>query len=151
MYDVSADSTAKKKQVVQLLEKLPFIELDASNRPTYFGGSQSIAYMVNGKYDSRIISDASVLKIVSGKKIKSIELIPTPPPAFAKNDVVINIITENESKLFEGLLFTPALSANIDAFSYSLIPTANFVASTEHFSYSAALRFNDTDCYHEIG
>lgn len=150
MYDVSADSTAKKKKVVQLLEKLPFIELDASNKPTYFGGSQSIAYMVNGKYDYSIRPDASVLKMVSGKKIKSIELIPNPPPAFAKNDVVINIITENESKLFEGLLFTPTLSAGIDAFSYNLIPSANFVASTEHFSYSAAVRFNDTDSYHDM-
>jgi hypothetical protein len=150
MYDVSADSTAKKKKVVQLLEKLPFIELDASNRPTYFGGSQSIAYMVNGKYDYSIRSDASVLKMVSGKKIKSIELIPNPPPAFAKNDVVINIITENESKLFEGLLFTPALSANVDAFSYKLIPSANFVASTEHFSYSASVRFNDGSSYNSM-
>ena len=135
VYDVAADSTAKKKKVVQLLAKLPFIELDASNQPAYFGGSHNIAYMVNGKYDFALTFDKSLMKIVSGKKIKRIELVPNPPPAYSKSDVVINIVTEDESKLFEGLLFTPTLSYAIDSHQYSMSHSAKLTASTERFTY----------------
>lgn len=135
IYDVAADSTAKTKKVVQLLAKLPFIELDASNQPAYFGGSHNIAYMVNGKYDFALKFDKSIMKIVSGKKIKRIELVPNPPPAYSKSDVVINIVTENESKLFEGLLFTPNVSYSLDGHQYSFSNSANITASTPRFTY----------------
>lgn len=135
VYDVAADSTAKKKKVLQLLAKLPFIELDASNQPAYFGGSHNIAYMVNGKYDFALTFDWSLMKIVSGKRIKRIELVPNPPPAYSKNDVVINIVTEDESKLFEGFLFTPSLSDMLDSHQYSMSHSAKSIASTERFTY----------------
>lgn len=135
VYDVAADSTAKKKKVVQLLAKLPFIELDASNQPAYFGGSHNIAYMVNGKYDFALTFDRSLMKIVSGKRIKRIELVPNPPPAYSKSDVVINIVTEDESKLFEGLLFIPSSSYMFDSHQYSMSHSAKLTASTERFTY----------------
>jgi hypothetical protein len=146
IYDVAADSTAKKKKIAQLLARLPFMELNASNQPIYFGSNSRIRYLVNGKPEASLV-DASVMKVVTGKKIKSIELVPNPPVSYANTDVIINIITENESKLFEGLLFTPNLIGNLSGFNYQGIPQGTLTASTHHFSYTANLSENYSDDY----
>lgn len=136
VYDVSADSTAKNKRVVNLLAKLPFIELNEKNVPVYFGESKNIIYLVNGKRDYSMNSSSDVMKMISGKKIKSIELIPNPPVTFSNSDVVISIITIDRRKLFEGFLAELDYSISADKFNWVSGESASIIASAKKFSYS---------------
>jgi len=102
IYDVSADPTAKEKKIVHLFEKLPFIELDHNNKPVYFGGSQKIAYLINGKSTILLNNTNLVMKLISGETIKTIELVPNPSAQYKNYDAVINIVTK--TSLFEGFL-----------------------------------------------
>lgn len=141
IYDVSADPTAKAKKIVHLLEKLPFIELDHNNKPVYFGGSQKIAYLLNGKSSILLNNTSLVMRLISGENIKSIELVPNPPAQYKYYDAVINIVTK--SPLFEGLLMgienetlfentvtvNPSLSSALNWDKFSMVITGNLSKS----------------------
>lgn len=147
VYNVGADSTAKNKRAVQLLAKLPFIELDEKNNPIYFGGSKRISYLVNGKTAAYMSNPKDVLKMVSGKKISSIELVPDPPPSFAGSDVVINIVTKEKKKLFEGLLLSTEASGSISKRDYSAGTTGLLTASTKNTSHNLLVQYDHNSSF----
>jgi len=126
LYDVSRDTLAGETKILNLLGKLPFIEIGLNNKPSYFGRSANIVYLLNGKRSILFGGSDLVIKIITGKNIKSIELIPNPLPPYDKADAVINIITGRS--LFEGVIFGTSVlfnSSNILSISPEISITGN--------------------------
>ena len=110
LYDVESDSLGGSTKILNLLSKLPFLDIGINNKIQYFGRSAGIVYLLNGKRSILFKSSDLILKMIAGKNIKSIELIPNPLPPFDRADAVVNIVTKGS--LFDGVLFGASLLLN---------------------------------------
>jgi len=97
VYDISKDPAAAKSNVLEIINKIPFIEVDPnSDKIKVMGQKEGFSIVVNGK-ESLLISEANqyVAKVLQASKLKQIELITSPDGKYAGQKAVINIVTES--------------------------------------------------------
>lgn len=151
IYDVEKDPKAKVTKIVNLLGKLPFIEIEFDNEVSIFGGSKKIAYLLNGKPSPLLSSTKLTMKSITGINIKSIELLPNPPDNYASYDAVINIVTRKS--LFEGVLFGLEEGANVTVQNGRITSKIDIASNIKKFSFvlrssfSRSRMFSDNHSY----
>lgn len=133
IYDVEKDPKAKVTKIVNLLAKLPFIEIEFDNDVSIFGGSKKIAYLLNGKPSPLLSSTKLTMKSITGINIKSIELLPNPPDNYVNYDAVINIVTRKS--LFEGILFGIEEGASVSVQNGRVNSRIDIASNIKKFSF----------------
>jgi hypothetical protein len=140
VYDVEKDPKAKETKIVNLLEKLPFIELGFNNEISIFGGSKKIAYLLNGKRTPLLSGTNLVMKSISGLNIKYIELLPNPPGNYENFDAVVNIVTR--TSLFEGVLFGLSERINVNGRNGGLTTGFDIASNIKKLSFVLKSKIN---------
>ena len=133
VYDVEKDPKAKEIKIVNLLEKLPFIEIGFNNEISIFGGSKKIAYLLNGKQSPLLSGTKLTMKSITGLNIKYIELLPNPPGNYINFDAVINIVTR--TSLFEGFLFGLEETININKLNGGFKTAFDIASNIKNLSF----------------
>ncbi len=104
IYDVENDPDAAKSNTLQILNKVPFIQVDKmTNKINVMGQESDFTIIVNGKR-SLLLSETNqyVAKMLQAGQLKQIELITSPDGKYSDQTAVINIITK--SSLPDGLV-----------------------------------------------
>ncbi|HCT94147.1 MAG: hypothetical protein A2X19_03185 [Bacteroidetes bacterium GWE2_39_28] len=104
IYDVENDPDAAKSNTLEILNKIPFIQVDKmTNKIKIMGQEAGFSIIVNGK-KSLLISETNqyVAKMLQAGQLKQIELITSPDGKYSDQTAVINIITK--SSLPDGLV-----------------------------------------------
>lgn len=133
VYDVEKDPKAKITKIVNLLEKLPFLEIDFNNEISIFGGSKKIVYLLNGKHSPLLNGSNLTMKSITGLNIKYIELLPNPPGNYMNFDAVINIVTR--TSLFEGILLGLGKNINMNNQNGGVKTVIDVASSLKKFSF----------------
>ena len=98
VYDVSSDPSASGLSAQQLLERLPFINVDrATGELTVMGGSD-FEITINGK-KSTLLSKSNqdyISRLLKGADLAKLELITSPDGEFVNNTAVLNIDTRSD-------------------------------------------------------
>jgi hypothetical protein len=94
VYDVSKDTSAARSNIVQLLDKIPFIQVDPITKKIKVMGEENFSITVNGK-KSLLVSESNqfVQEVMKGGKLKEIELITSPDGQYSNQTAVINFVT----------------------------------------------------------
>jgi len=110
VYNVELDPDAAKSSIIQILDKVPFVEVDKiSGKIKVMGNEGGFIITVNGRQNLMLSeSNQYVAKILEASRLKKIELITSPDGKNSNLTAVINIITK--SSLPDGI-FTH-ISAN---------------------------------------
>lgn len=93
IYDLQADPESRSKSVLEMLRKVPFISLDASNN-ILLKGNSSYRIFINGRPSALVANNPKeVLGMMPASAIKSIEVITTPPARYEAEGIagIINI------------------------------------------------------------
>lgn len=95
IYDVERDSMAKNSVVMQILEKLPFVDIDLKTKQLQVMGGTNFVITINGK-KNLFLSEANqyVARLLQGDKMKQVELITSPQGQYSDKTAVINIVTK---------------------------------------------------------
>lgn len=104
IYDVENDPDASKSNTLEILNKIPFIQVDKlTNKIKIMGQEAGFSIIVNGK-KSLLISETNqyVAKMLQAGQLKQVELITSPDGKYSNQMAVINIITK--SSLPDGLV-----------------------------------------------
>lgn len=110
IYNVEDDPDAATSSTLQILDKVPFIEVNKlNNRIKVMGEEHRFKILINGK-ESLLLSETNqqVAEILKAGNLKEIELITSPDGRYYTQTAVINIITK--SSLADGL--AGSVSAN---------------------------------------
>ncbi|MET6997539.1 outer membrane beta-barrel family protein [Chitinophaga defluvii] len=94
IYDLQADPDSRSKSVLEMMRKIPFLSLDASNNMLLKGNS-SYKIFINGKPSGMLTHNPKeVLGSMPASSIKEIEVITTPPAKYDAEGLagIINII-----------------------------------------------------------
>ncbi|NIJ51817.1 outer membrane beta-barrel protein [Dyadobacter arcticus] len=94
-YDMQADPESKVYSVLEMMRKLPFISLDASDN-IFLKGNADFKILINGKPSSMMERNyREVLRSMPASSIERIEVITTPPAKYDAEGLagIINIIT----------------------------------------------------------
>ena len=94
-YDVASDESAKGKSLQTLLNKLPFIQVDAARGSVSMADGSSVKFSMNGKRSLLLTDDNYnyISSILQGKHLKSITLDIEPGGEYTHEAAVINIDT----------------------------------------------------------
>lgn len=95
IYDVEQDSMAKNSVAMQILEKLPFVNIDLKTKQLQVMGGTNFVITINGK-KNLFLSEANqyVARLLQGDKMKQVELITSPQGQYSDKTAVINIVTK---------------------------------------------------------
>lgn len=95
IYDVEQDSMAKNSVAMQILEKLPFVNIDLKTKQLQVMGETNFVITINGK-KNLFLSEANqyVARLLQGDKMKQVELITSPQGQYSDKTAVINIVTK---------------------------------------------------------
>lgn len=95
IYDVERDSMAKNSVAMQILEKLPFVNIDLKTKQLQVMGETNFVITINGK-KNLFLSEANqyVARLLQGDKMKQVELITSPQGQYSDKTAVINIVTK---------------------------------------------------------
>lgn len=94
VYDLQADPESRSKSVLEMMRKVPFLSLDASNN-ILLKGNSSYKIFINGKPSGMLTHNPKeVLGSMPASAIKEIEVITTPPSKYDGEGLagIINII-----------------------------------------------------------
>lgn len=95
-YRVQDDPLAKSATLLQILRKVPGIEVEG-NRDITLNGSSSFLVLVNGRKSSLFVHDpADVFRSFPAAAVKSIEILPSPPSRYESEGTggVINLVLD---------------------------------------------------------
>ena len=95
IYDIQADPESKVKNVLDMMRKIPLLNVDGEDN-IQLKGNSNYRILINGKPSSMIAkSPSDVLKSMSASSIQRIEVITTPPAKYEGEGLagIINIIT----------------------------------------------------------
>lgn len=95
IYDVERDSMAKNSVAMQILEKLPFVDIDLKTKQLQVMGGTNFVITINGK-KNLFLSEANqyVARLLQGDKMKQVELITSPQGQYSDKTAVIYIVTK---------------------------------------------------------
>jgi outer membrane receptor protein involved in Fe transport len=99
MYNVDADPESKTSTAMDMLNKIPFLTLDADDN-LQLNGSDNYQILINGKSSTLFLRNQSNLfRNLSASAIKTIEVITVPSAKYEAKGVggIINIITYKKS------------------------------------------------------
>jgi hypothetical protein len=117
-YAVKADSTNRGLTAIEVIQKVPFIDVGVSER-LYVNGQTNFRILINGKYSGVANQNpAAYLKNLPTSALDRIEVISDPPVKYRQEGIekLINIITV--SGLSQGFYMT--LNSNFDSrFGYN--------------------------------
>jgi hypothetical protein len=146
IYNLENDPDAAKKTTLELLNKIPFIEVDRiTDEIKVMGSNRGFSITVNGK-KSVLLSEANqyVSKMLKGGNLKQIELITSPDGKYVNQNAVINIVTK--SALSDGI--TGNVSVNGDAENQIRAGTgAGITSKTGRLIYNINNYYYHTDDY----
>jgi ferric enterobactin receptor len=97
-YDLQADPESKVKNVLDMMRKIPMIDVDAEDNIKLKGNS-NFRILINGKPSSMMArSPKDALKAISASNILKIEVLTTPPAKYDGEGLagIINIITNKK-------------------------------------------------------
>jgi outer membrane receptor protein involved in Fe transport len=97
-YDMQADPESKVKSVLDMMRKIPMINIDAEDN-IQLKGNANFRILINGKPTSMIArSPKDVLRSMSASNILRIEVLSTPPAKYDGEGLagIINIITNKK-------------------------------------------------------
>lgn len=97
-YDVQADPESRIKNALDMMRKIPLLNVDGEDN-IQLNGNSNYRILINGKPSSMIAkSPKDVLKAMSASNIQSIEVITTPPAKYEGEGLagIINIITNKK-------------------------------------------------------
>jgi outer membrane receptor protein involved in Fe transport len=159
VYSLESDPEAQTNNVMEMLNKIPLITVDAEENITV-NGQSNFKVLVNGKSSSMMSSNLKeVLKSLPANTIKDIEVITNPSSKYDAEGVggIINIITLK--KTIGG--YNGSVSSGIDArgsfnasaylatkinkFSFSMRYFASQFKQPESNTISSGEYFNNTD------
>lgn len=106
IYDVQNDPDVATSSTMQILDKVPFVEIDKmTEKIKVMGREDGFVITVNGKR-SLLTSETNqyVTKMLQAGNLKSIELITSPDGKYLNQTAVINFVTE--SSLPDGFVGT---------------------------------------------
>ena len=86
---------AKNSVAMQILEKLPFVDIDLKTKQLQVMGGTNFVITINGK-KNLFLSEANqyVARLLQGDKMKQVELITSPQGQYSDKTAVINIVTK---------------------------------------------------------
>ena len=122
-YNVSYDSDSKSQNMLEILRKVPMLNVEGTDQ-IKVNGSTDFKVYVNGKPNTMMSNKpAEILKNMPASSVKKIEVITNPGAKYDAEGVagILNIITENSVRLegyslsINGGLTTIAESAGISA------------------------------------
>ena len=97
-YNVQADPDSKVRNVLDMMRKIPMINVDAEDN-IQLKGNNNFRILINGKPSSMIArSPKDVLRSMSASNIQKIEVLTTPPSKYDGEGLagIINIITDKK-------------------------------------------------------
>lgn len=97
-YDLQADPESKVKNVLDMMRKIPMINVDAEDN-IQLKGNANFRILINGKPSSMIArSPKDALRSMSASNIQKIEVLTTPPAKYDGEGLagIINIITNKK-------------------------------------------------------
>ena len=113
IYEVERDSMAKNSVAMQILEKLPFVDIDLKTKQLQVMGGTNFVITINGK-KNLFLSEANqyVARLLQGDKMKQVELITSPQGQYSDKTAVINIVTKGS--LPDGIVGNIMIDFGID-------------------------------------
>ena len=124
-YDVASDASAKGKTLQSLLNKLPFIQVDASKGTISMADGSRVKFSMNGKRSLLLTDDNYnyISTLLQGKHLKIITLDIDPSGEYAREAAVINIDTaESLPDLVAGIA-TLTATTKTNAFPAAFVTT----------------------------
>ena len=146
-YDVQADEDSKTSTVIEMLRKVPMVNVDGENKITVRGSSNFKIYK-NGRPNNTFTNNPKeVLSSIPASMIKRIEVITEPGAKYDAEGVgaIINIIT-NDDTVIKGVMGNVGmystttnpvpkpnmwLSSQIDKVTFSINAAYNHMSSKE--------------------
>lgn len=162
VYSMESDPDAQTNNALEMLSKVPLINVDAEENIT-LNGQSNFKVLMNGKSSSMMSTNfKDVLKSLPANTIKDIEVITNPSSKYDAEGVggIINIITLKKTNngyngslsagidsrgSFNGSAF---LAARISKFSFSGRYYANQFKQPESSSESSNEYYNNTDFHY---
>src|SRR5580658_9444467 len=98
-YDVQADPEAVSLSVLEMMQKVPMLTVDANDNILLNGGG-NYKILINGRESAMLArSPSDVLKAMPAANIEKIEVITTPPAKYDAEGLsgIINIITKRRA------------------------------------------------------
>jgi len=95
-YDVASDPEAEKLTARELLQRMPFVKVDPQTQAIQVLG-KDVEFTVNGKKSTLLSGDnqAYMTKLLTGGKLKSIQLVTQTSGRHAGKTAVINLDTKD--------------------------------------------------------
>ena len=100
-YNVSYDSDSKSQNMLEILRKVPMVNVEGTDQ-IKVNGSTDFKVYVNGKPNTMMSNKpAEILKNMPASSVKKIEVITNPGAKYDAEGVagILNIITENSVRL----------------------------------------------------
>jgi outer membrane receptor protein involved in Fe transport len=159
VYSMESDPEAQTNNVLEMLNKVPLITVDAEENITV-NGQSNFKVLVNGKSSSMMSTNLKeVLKSLPANTIKNIEVITNPPSKYDAEGVggIINIITAKKTisgyngSVSSGmdargsLNWSTYLTTKIKKFSFSMRYFGSQFIQPESNTISSSEYFNNTD------
>ena len=112
VYDLSKDSLAARSSLLQILDKIPFIQIDPTTKQIKVMGQEQFIMTTNGK-KSLLLSEGNqyVQEMLKAENLKEIELITSPDGQYS-GQTVINFVVK--SSLPDGIAAQINVSGNSD-------------------------------------
>lgn len=119
-YNVEHDADAQEKSVLDIMHKIPMLNVNSKGQITTVNDKQ-IIYKLNGMRDPLLRGDiTTVLQAIGAKYVKRIELDYQPGIQYGMNTIVINIVTKNRLEGFLGAIMSRASDSNWNNVGYAL-------------------------------
>lgn len=144
IYNVELDPDAAKSSTMQILDKVPFVEVDKiSGKIKVMGQESGFTITVNGR-KSLLLSESNqyVAKILEAGRLKNIELITSPEGKYANQTAVINLVTK--SSLPNGLIAEISASGGTDTHFGSGVDLTSKIGK---FIYNLGYNYGYSDLY----
>lgn len=100
-YDVQADADSKTSTIIEMLRKVPMVEVDANNNITV-KGSSNFKVFKNGRPNNSFSNNPKeVLSAIPASMIKRIEVITEPGAKYDAEGVgaILNIVTNDDTSI----------------------------------------------------
>lgn len=144
IYEVEKDPDAKNASTMQILNKVPFVEVDKiSGKIKVLGEENGFSILVNGK-KSLLLSESNqyVAKALEADRLKNIELITSPDGKYYNQTAVLNFVTK--TSLPDGFVCDLSMYGNNDdVFGSGLNLTSKF----GKFIYNLKYQYGYSDKY----
>lgn len=157
VFNVSQDITSNDGSAIELMEKLPSVQVDIDGNVSLRGSDQVRLY-VDGK--PSMLSSSELLETMPASMIENVELITNPSAKFSPEGMagIINIVLKKNKKAgLNGQLtasvsypiknnFTALLNRRSDKFN--LFGSYSFMDKGNEFNYESEMNTYDADTIH---